>query len=213
MKEKKQIVEEVYEILKKRIINLNYIPGQLFYEADIANEFGLNKTQVKKIFKKLQDKKLINVIPRYGCQVAPIDFRYMKSVYEVLREIEGYTTRLAALRMPEEKISELTAIVERIKNYHMKTDYKAMMLDNKKFHTILLQSNGNSCFFDIFLDLYMHTERLWFYTQNNFTDISFFYDTLANTLEAIKERNALKAETCAKEHINGFVKLIKQELL
>ncbi|ATW27298.1 GntR family transcriptional regulator [Candidatus Formimonas warabiya] len=211
--EKTQTVEEVYETLKKRIISLEYSPGQVLNEADIANEFELSRTPVRKIFEQLKNKKLLNIIPRYGAQVATIDFRYMKSVFEVVRELEGYATRLAAERIPEERIPDLLSIVERIKQCNIETDYKTIITEDEKFHEIVIQASDNPALVDILLDLHMHTERLWFYSQKDLVNLSLFHETLANIIEALRQRDVWKADSCAKEHIDDFVALIKRELL
>ncbi|WP_148136651.1 GntR family transcriptional regulator [Candidatus Formimonas warabiya] len=213
MTEKTQTVEEVYETLKKRIISLEYSPGQVLNEADIANEFELSRTPVRKIFEQLKNKKLLNIIPRYGAQVATIDFRYMKSVFEVVRELEGYATRLAAERIPEERIPDLLSIVERIKQCNIETDYKTIITEDEKFHEIVIQASDNPALVDILLDLHMHTERLWFYSQKDLVNLSLFHETLANIIEALRQRDVWKADSCAKEHIDDFVALIKRELL
>lgn len=211
--EKTQTVEEVYEILKKRIIALEYSPGQVLNEADIANEFDLSRTPVRKIFEQLKNRKLLNIIPRYGAQVSPIDFRYMKSVFEVVRELEGYAIRLAVERITEENILELEGIVERIKNYNIDTEYKTIIMEDERFHEIVFQCSENPCLVEILFDLHMHTERLWFYSQRDLTSISLFHETLYNILEALKAKDVARAEACAKKHIDDFVSLIKRELL
>ena len=213
MMEKTQTVDGVFEILKNRIISLEYSPGQILNEADIANEFDLSRTPVRKIFEQLKSKKLLNIIPRYGAQVAPIDFRYMKSVFEVVREMEGYAIRLAVERMSDEKIAELESIVERIKNYNIEEDYKKIITEDERFHEIVFQCSENPCLVEILFDLHMHTERLWFYSQRDLTNLSLFYETLSDIVEALKAKDAEQAEASAKKHIDDFVLLIKRELL
>ncbi|MEL7566998.1 MAG: GntR family transcriptional regulator [Dehalobacterium sp.] len=213
MTEKTQTVEDVYEILKKRIITLEYSPGQVLNEADIANEFDLSRTPVRKIFEQLKNRKLLNIIPRYGAQVSPIDFRYMKSVFEVVRELEGYAIRLAVDRISEENLLDLEGIIERIKNYNIETEYKTIITEDEKFHEIVFQCCENPCLVEILFDLHMHTERLWFYSQRDLTSISLFYETLYDIVEALKARDVVRAEAAAKKHIDDFVSLIKRELL
>lgn len=213
MIEKRKTVEDVYEILKKRIIALDYSPGQVLNEADIANEFDLSRTPVRKIFEQLKNKKLLNIIPRYGAQVSSIDFRYMKSVFEVVRELEGYATRLAVERISDEKIIELESIAGRIKNYNVETEYKTILMEDEEFHRILIKSSENPCLVETLFDLHMHTERLWFYSQQDLTDISLFYGTLFDIVVAVKARDVARAELCTKKHIEDFLSLLRRELL
>lgn len=205
--------DQLYEILKNKIVHLEYNPGQVLNEADIASEFGLSRTPVRKAFEQLKNNNLLNIIPRYGVQVAPIDFKYMKSLFEVDRVLEGFAARLAADRIPDEKIGDLEAIIERIKNYDIEKDYKQMIMEDEKFHETIFESCENPCLVEILYNLHMHTERLWFYVQKDITDINLFLDTLPKIVQALKEKDADRAEQEAIRHVDVFVEKIRQELL
>lgn len=58
--------EEIYNILKRRIIELKYEPGEVLNEVDLAEEFGISRTPIRKVFQQLTTDKLLNVIPRVG---------------------------------------------------------------------------------------------------------------------------------------------------
>ena len=204
---------EIYEILKERIVQLEYSPGEILNENDIASEFELSRTPVRKIFDKLKTNKLLIIIPRYGAQVAPIDFNYMKSVFEVVRQIEAFAARLAAERISEKELNELENIIDRLKNYNIEEDYKQIILDDGNFHRIIFDSCHNPCLSDILHNLHMHTERLWFYVQKNITEIDLFIVTLSNILSALKARDGGQAEYYAREHTDMFVEKIKEKLL
>ncbi len=205
--------DRLYEILKKRIVQLEYSPGQVLNEADIANEFGVSRTPVRKAFEQLKTVNLMDIIPRYGAQVAPIDFKYMKSLFEVNRELEGFAASLAADRMTEENIRVLEGIIERIKNYDIETEYRKMIIEDALFHETIFESCGNPCLVEILYYLHMHTDRLWFYVQKDINDDSLFLDTMPQIVEALKARDKDKAAIEAKRHIDVFVERIKQELL
>jgi DNA-binding GntR family transcriptional regulator len=59
----------------------------------------------------------------------------------------------------------------------------------------------------------MHTERLWIYVQKEITDANLFLDTMPQIVQAIKVRDAERAEKEVQKHIDIFVERIKQELL
>lgn len=205
--------DQLYEILKTRIIRLEYSPGQVLNEADIASEFGLSRTPVRKAFEQLKSNNLLNIIPRYGAQVAPIDFKYMKSLFEVTRELEGFAAKLAVDRITDEEIKELENIITRIKNYDIVRDYKLMIMEDEKFHEIIYKSCGNPCLENLLDSLHIHTVRLWFYVQREITDVNLFLDTMPEIVQAIKDKDAERAEKEAKRHIDVFVERIKSELL
>ena len=205
--------EELYALVKKRIIQLQYQPGEILNEADLADEFALSRTPVRRVFQLLSADKLINVVPRYGAQVAPVDFRKMKAVFEVTRELDPFATRLAVERISKDKIDELQEIVDRINSYHIETDYQKAINDDERFHEIILESCGNEWLQDILTYLHYHTERLWHYCESYFSSIDLFSETLTSILEAIKSGDSEKAEMHSRDHIDQFVSKIKSEML
>lgn len=205
--------EEIYNILKRRIIELKYEPGEVLNEVDLAEEFGISRTPIRKGFQQLTTDKLLNVIPRVGAQVTPIDFIYMKSVFEVTRVLDPFAARLAVDRITEKQIEELEAIIERLSTYDIPVDYQKAIIDDQRFHDIIFLSSGNPCLQEILLNLHNHTERLWHYSQRYFDSIDLFTDSLGKVLGAIKAKDKDGAEKFAREHIDAFVEKIKQELL
>jgi len=205
--------DRLYETLKKRIVQLEYTPGQVLNEADIAKEFAVSRTPVRKAFEQLKNVNLMDIIPRYGAQVAPIDFKYMKSLFEVNRELEGFAARLAADRITEESISVLEDIINKIKSFDIDTEYRKMIIEDALFHETIFASCGNPCLVEILYYLHLHTDRLWFYVQKDITDINLFLGTMPQIVEALKKRDQEKAAEEAKRHIDVFVERIKQELL
>ncbi len=210
---KKIKTEDVYEILKRRIIELDYEPGQILNEVDVAEEFGLSRTPIRKAFHQLNNDNLLNIIPRFGAQVAPIDFMYMKSVFEVTRVLDPFAARLAVDRITDEQIKELDAIMERLKTYNIEEDYQKAIIDDQRFHDIIFESSGNSCLQETLLSLHNHTERLWHYSKRYFDTMDLFVDSLGKIVDAIKAKDGNKAEEYAREHIDAFVDKIKSELL
>ncbi|MCR3955082.1 MAG: GntR family transcriptional regulator [Gudongella sp.] len=213
MGDNKMQAEEIYEILKDRIIHLHYEPGQVLNEIDLADEFGISRTPIRRVFQMLMSDKLLNIIPRFGAQVAPMDFRKMKSVFEVTRELDAFATKLAVDRISDENIAELEEILDRLNNYDIPTDYQKAIDDDEKFHEIIYSSCDNPWLEEILTRLHYQTERLWHYAENYFDEVELFTDTLGKILDSIKSGNVDDAERYTREHIDQFVMKIKKEML
>jgi DNA-binding GntR family transcriptional regulator len=205
--------DQIYEILKSRIIQLEYDPGLVLNEVDVANEFNISRTPIRKVFTQLQNDKLLNIVPRFGAQVVPIDFKSMKSIFEVTRELDAFAVRLAVERISDENIKELEEIIARLEGYDINKDYQNAINDDERFHEIISFSCGNPWLEEILRSLHYHTERLWHYCEQYFDNMDLFTHTLGKVLEAIKEKDIDKAEKYAVEHIDEFVSKIKKDLL
>lgn len=205
--------EDIYEIIKDRIIHLKYKPGQVLNEVDVANEFEISRTPIRRVFQMLQNDKLINIVPRYGAQVTPVDFKEMKAIFEITRELDPFAAKLATERITQDQIKELDEIMDRMSSYDIKKDYQKAINDDERFHRIIYLSCGNPWLSDILTSLHYHTERLWHYVEQHFDTMDLFTDSLGKLLNAIKEKDHEKAEIHAREHVDEFVLKIKSELL
>ncbi len=210
---KKLKTEDIYEILKRRIIELDYEPGEVLNEVDVAEEFSISRTPIRKVFQQLSSDNLLNIVPRFGAQVAPIDFMYMKSVFEVTRVLDPFAVRLATKRINPKDVERLDEIVKRLRSYDINKEYKQAIIDDQSFHDIVFKNSLNPCLEETLSDLHSHTERLWHYSQRYFDDIDLFVDSLERILISIKDRDENAAEDHAREHIDEFVNKIKEELL
>ncbi|MEG0129467.1 MAG: GntR family transcriptional regulator [Clostridium sp.] len=210
---KKNEALRIYEILKEKIIYLEFEPGMVLNEVDLASEFDVSRTPIREAFQKLSADKLLQIIPRFGAQVAHIDFRYMKSVFEVTREMEPFAVKLAAARLQEGDIKNLQGILDELNTLSIETDYKMAIILDEKFHKIILDKCNNPCLKNILYDLHIHTERLWHYSENYINSMDIFTVTLKGVLDAIKAKDDEKIVKASREHIDAFVQKIKEEML
>lgn len=213
MNNKKTNADEIYEIMKERIIKLDYDPGLVLNEVDVAEEFNISRTPIRKVFQLLQNDKLLNIVPRFGAQVVPIEFKQMKYIFEITRELDPFAARLAVDRISQENLKELESIIDRLKGYNIEDDYQNAINDDERFHDIIYSSCGNPWLEDILTSLHYHTERLWHYCEQYFDSMDLFIDTLEKVFQGIKEKDYEKVEKNAMEHIDEFVLKIKEELL
>jgi len=205
--------EDIYEVVRDRIIHLKYKPGQVLNEVDVANEFEISRTPIRRVFQMLQNDKLINIVPRYGAQVTPVDFKEMKAIFEITRELDPFAARLATERITPEQLQELDEIMARMNAYDINQNYQEAIDDDERFHRIIYSSCGNAWLSDILISLHYHTERLWHYAEQHFDTMDLFTDSLGKLLNAIKEKDYNKAEIHARQHVDEFVLKIKSELL
>lgn len=213
MSNSKLDADDIYEILKQRIIHLEYEPGQVLNEVDVAEEFNISRTPIRRVFHLLHGDKLLNIVPRFGAQVTPIDFKQMKSIFEVTRVLDPFAARLAVERISDENLVELEEIISRLESYDISKDYQNAINDDERFHNIIFSSCGNPWLQDILKLLHYHTERLWHYCEQYFDSIDLFSYTLGKILEGIKEKDLDKVEKYARDHIDEFVLKIKKEML
>lgn len=205
--------EDIFNVLKDRIVTLQYEPGKILNEIELSEEFGVSRTPIRTVFQQLESIKLVDIVPRYGVQVATLNFLNIKSLFEVTKVLDPLATKLAVSKLTDEDIKQLKEIVSTLETYDTTKNYQEAILLDEKFHKIVTKSCANPWLIDILTDLHCQTERLWDYCDIYFSDMEIFTRTFKKIVEAFENKDEEMAEKYAREHIEDFVEKIKSALL
>ena len=203
---------DIYEELKKRIVRNEYKPGDVLNEIEISKEFNISRTPVRSAFQRLEMDKLLNIVPRYGVQVSFIDFTNMKALFELTSVLDPMATRLAVKNITPKNLERLKEVTDELETFCAADNYqKAIDLD-EEFHSIIMDACGSSWLTATLQSLHLHTERLWHYCNEYFTDMSIFTKRFNGIITAIENQDESAAEQSSLQHINDFVSKVKEAL-
>ncbi len=197
--------ESIFEILKKRIIELELEPGNAINEKELTEEFGVSRTPVREALIKLSQIGLVETRPRVGTFVTQIDLQQVKNAYEVKKNLEGLAAELAARRATEREIEELFAIIRRFEGYDIVEDYKLCIQDDQRFHQITRMASRNETLIEILDMLNTRTARFLQYIRYIISDYTWFSESLRSIAEALRERNAEAARMHTEVHTKEFL--------
>src|SRR5687768_16197969 len=96
------VAEHAYVELRDRIVTLHLPPGTVLREDELMDEMGIGRTPLREAVKRLALENLVDVQPRRGTFVSPVEAADIVSITEVRAELEGYAAELAALRLDPE---------------------------------------------------------------------------------------------------------------
>ncbi|MCF8032363.1 MAG: GntR family transcriptional regulator [Desulfarculaceae bacterium] len=119
--ESNSLGEKVYQILRERILSLEYPPEAVLVEKDLCAELKVSRPPLKAAILRLEEMDLVRTVPRFGTVVSHIDANEIAHVYEVKLDLEALACSLAALRITEEQVQELellAAELERVAKEH-----------------------------------------------------------------------------------------------
>lgn len=90
------LVEQVYALLRKLIIDLSLPPEFALVEQDVASELKVSKTPVREAIIRLAREGLVNVIPKSGSYITPVSLdRYLEACFVRTQLEVGCVRRLA----------------------------------------------------------------------------------------------------------------------
>jgi DNA-binding GntR family transcriptional regulator len=197
----------VYHELRHKIITKQLKPGQRLPEVNIAVQMGVSRTPVREALRRLASEGLVIIIPNSGARLASPTKREMDDTYIVREELECLATRLAAAKISERNLRRLEdAVIEEERAFEEK-NLELYLEVNETFHKVIAEASGNRVLTEYIENILARTNAyVVFYDP--------FYDLEENPsiaqhkeiVRALKEKNAEKAETLMKEHLENSLR-------
>lgn len=201
---------EIYIELKRRIIEMEYNPGDAINEKKLIEEFKVSRTPVREALLKLAQQGLVDLKPRVGTFVTQIDLQSVKYAYEVKKSLEGLAAELAALRATKSEIEELFEIVDRFEHYDIVEDYKACIQDDQRFHQIVRNASKNPILIETLEELNTKTARFLQYINYVLEDKNWFIGSLRQMAEGIRDGNKELARRITEDHTKEFLEQLSR---
>lgn len=154
MSEPRRLYAQIAEKLAKAIADGQYDVGQrLPSERELAQTFDVSRPTVREAIIALELDELVEVRMGSGVYVLnrrpPTGAEIVKDIgpFELLearRAIEGEACALAALRIDDAQIQQLSALIEEMRNDNL--DNEIVMSENadRRFHELIAESTQNS---------------------------------------------------------------------
>lgn len=195
----------IFEVMKRRIIDLELTPGTAINERELMQQFGVSRTPVREALLMLSQIGLIEMKPRIGTYVTQIDIQSARDAYEVKKDLEGLAAELAAKRATAAEIEELFSIIDRFAGYDIVEDYKLCIQDDQRFHQLIRQASRNEMLIEILDVLNTKTARFLQSIHYVITDFDWFSRSLSDIAEAIRDRNPEAARRHTQVHTQEFL--------
>jgi len=196
------LAEQVYATLKAEIHDFQLVAGDRFSEADLGTRLGVSRTPVREALFRLRNEGFLDVEPKLGWFVKPIDFGRLEQLYDlrIVLELASVLRLCTRTEDPPElealKDIWLVPVPERL------TDARQVGANDEQFHATLVRAAGNAEMARVHWDV---TERIRIIRRLDFTRpdrIEATYTEHAKILRAVIQRKADQAQLLLKSHID-----------
>lgn len=89
------VADALYERLWRRIVNLEFAPGERLAEETLARQLGVSRTPVREALLRLGEVGLVRVNPRRGFSVPVVSPDDVIELYDLRAALETHATRRA----------------------------------------------------------------------------------------------------------------------
>lgn len=198
--------------IRELIVSLELPPGSPISERELMERLGLGRTPVREALRTLAQEKLVEVYPRRGIVVAPVDVGDLASLSEARIALESYAARCAAERATPEEKAIARALLRELPDAADAHDERALIELDQRIHRHVYRSAHNPFIESTLNEYYVLTLRIWFLALDRVARLDDAVTEHRELLEAICEADPPRAETVMRSHIQGFERAIRAVL-
>lgn len=201
----------LYEIVRDDIISGRLKPNERLVVADLAERLGTSTNPVREALQLLRGEGFVVFSPNRGARVRPIDYDFVRNIYEISALIEPALTRWFVGMATDADIAELERIQRLIEENNFVDPVLHSGLD-VQFHTVVYQRHYNR-----------HAAEIWWKHREVLRAVSQRFNyTLARRSQVIREHREMiemvkageadKAADCIARHVEGSGRHVLEQM-
>jgi DNA-binding GntR family transcriptional regulator len=132
--------DSIYRALRSAILTCELLPGQELREQVLAEKYRVSRSPIRDSLLRLEQEKLVTVLPRQGYRVNVISLRDVRELFG-LRLIIAPACAAEAARADDDAVRTLDTFRDVVGN---ELSHAAFLDHNRKFHAAVAHLAGNS---------------------------------------------------------------------
>jgi DNA-binding GntR family transcriptional regulator len=201
--------DRIYQALRMRICLLDYAPGERLREEDLADEFGVSRTPIRRVLVKLEAEGLLRSVHGVGTIVTDIDVDELAQVYELRVELAELVGKLSPVAVDAALVARFREIRERCDQMVRKADPREFARINMEFFHLFNSLTANVPLREFSERLYYQTTRIWLKTASRLrgyeqlltNEFVIFQREVADIAEAVENGDLAAAGHVRRAHI------------
>lgn len=211
-KKPRSLADKAYDLLEEAIVTLQLAPGLIITEQEISDYLDIGRTPTREAILRLSRDRLIQVLPKRGLMIPPLDLVGQLNLLELRRVVEGLICRLAAKRAT---LSQRQLFSKLSDDFKLSIENKDLInfgrLD-KEFGELCLASAQNEYAETAMRPILGLARRSWYYHQQRGASMENMAQLHSNLSAKIASGDAEAADKSLAELLNCVEHFAKKEL-
>jgi DNA-binding GntR family transcriptional regulator len=155
----KSISDQIYDLLKKKILNSEIQPGERLMQEEVAKALRASRTPVRQAFQLLEKDRLVERLPQGGVRITRLDVETIDDLFAIRAVLETYGVELACDRIQPETIKTLRNIKEQAEqllqsaSIQREAKIRQMFELNSLFHETIYRSTKSGYLLELISNL------------------------------------------------------------
>lgn len=196
---------QIYETLKKEIVERVLLPKQQLIEAELAKRFAVSRTPVRQALQQLAVEGFVEWIPYRGAFVKKLSPEELKELFQVRMALERLAAQLFCTLPNEELLDRLRENLQQAKSAVEKRDVILYAKLDEQFHDLIMDGSNNNEAKSIAKTLNQKTAifRLRSFALPEQMETSL--KEHQQIFHCLKEKDAKAASEMAEKHVKGVL--------
>jgi DNA-binding GntR family transcriptional regulator len=205
--------ERIYMAIRDRICLLEYQPGERLGEEELAREFQVSRTPIRRVLSRLESEGLLESRHGVGTFVTDVDIDALAQVFQLRMELAELIGKLDPIPRIAADLARVRNLLTRCDELLKAPDANVYARINMDFFQELGAMIGNAPLREISERLYYLTTRIWLKAVpglNLRDEIIVFRREVADILAAMEVGDLEAVGHIRRSHISMSVKRMKR---
>jgi DNA-binding GntR family transcriptional regulator len=208
----RSLSDRAYFAIRQLIVSLELAPGSIINEPELMARLGLGRTPVREALRALMRERLVDVYPRRGMFVSPVDVRDLAGLSEVRIAVETLAARIAAERATPEDRAVCDVLLDELERAAGEDDERALIELDQRIHRHVYRCTHNEFLERTLEEYYVLTLRIWFLALARVARLEAAVGEHRDLLVAVRDGQGVRAEEVMRRHVAGFERAIRDVL-
>ncbi|MEX2123141.1 MAG: GntR family transcriptional regulator [Woeseia sp.] len=209
--ERRTTAEDVALVLRARILEGHYAPGEFIRQDDIANQLGVSRVPVREALHYLEADGLVTLVKYRGAVVPTLSIVELTEIRELRQLIESYLMRYAIENITPGQLLEVNAISTKCRRVRSATPEWVEL--NVQFHLRLYETADRPVALQLLRRLLLRTNcYLRVQPERSPPDKKRSDEEHQQLLELVEARDTDGALALLKMHISSHSERMKESL-
>jgi len=145
--------QKAYNIIKNKILNLEFIPGSRIREDLLATAISMSRTPVREAISQLIAEGLIRSVPRKGLFCIDLSRDEIKELLEIRESLEILSLKKCIEKVTDGQLKDLVVLIYKFEEALNRKDYEACNKLDSDFHVAIAKISKNNKLIEFILDI------------------------------------------------------------
>ncbi|MFM8844021.1 MAG: GntR family transcriptional regulator [Actinomycetota bacterium] len=190
-----RVRDAIIDYLRELIIGGELAPGDTLHESELTKRFGTSRSPVREALLHLEQDGLVQIVPKKGTIVTPIDPDQLKQALFIRTALESTNIELLCQTITSEQLRSLRENLLQQKSLLEFGEFQSVFRSFDQFHLLLCEFNKLPRIWEIVRKEKLSLDRLHALERNHWPRLELLYaqhEAIADALEARDARTCVE---------------------